>query len=68
MYSSKVQTCQTKIANIGVPMSKVIYDSKTYGTSTGNEQLLQTYVATAGPISVCLYVSTKFFAYRSGNF
>jgi hypothetical protein len=40
----------------------------TYGTTTGNEAWLEYAVTNLGPVSVCLYVSNKFFSYTSGKF
>ena len=68
LLSSKANYCKKlkSASSFGAVLTKVNFDSSSYGTIAGNEPLLQQLVATEGPVSVCLYVSSKFQAYSTG--
>jgi len=61
-------------SGIGAKLNSYSYDqsivtSQGYGYSaTGNETWLANTVAQSGPVSVCIYASSKFSNYQSGLF
>ena len=68
-YDSKKRPCQvlSESSHIGTILARINFDTSRYGTSNGDEMMLQSYVGSVGPVSVCIYVSDKFLAYKSGN-
>jgi hypothetical protein len=66
-------SCLFTTSGIGATLSSFVYDPNIvvrnyYGLSAvGDEAWLANQVATNGPVSACLYVSSKFLNYKSGG-
>ena len=65
-YTAVDQKCAYTKAGNASTVSGYAFDRLSTMTTAGNEKLMQKYVATIGPLAVCLYVSSKFQAYTSG--